>query len=148
VVAVGGDRRGVHKSLWALRGDRRLEHVAGPGQIDSRTLFPRSHDDEREVHHDVGVGDQGIDSIAVENVALPVFRLTPVLSREVERPTGHPDDALHGGVLVQGGNGGYADVARGPRDRNRQPHAWVIPRRRVRETRRQALSASACVAAL
>ena len=65
----------------ARRCHRRLEHVAGAGQVDPRALLARTHDDEREVDHDVGVADQRVDSVAVEDVTLPVLGLGPALRR-------------------------------------------------------------------
>jgi hypothetical protein len=44
--------------------------------------------------HYVGVGDQRIDSVAVQDVALKVFGPGPSVRSRIERMPGHPDDSL------------------------------------------------------
>jgi hypothetical protein len=44
--------------------------------------------------HHVGVGDQRIDSVAVQDVALKVFRPGPPVRSRIEGTPGHPDDSL------------------------------------------------------
>ena len=97
---------------------------------------------------DVGVGDQGIDGVAVEDVALPVLGFGPSLIGRVEGPAGHPDDALYVGISVESADRRYADVARGPRDCDCPPHARVDARCPGPETPGSQRSASACLAAL
>ena len=70
--------------------------------------------------HHVGIGDQSVDGVAVEDVTLPVFGSGPAPRRRVERPTGHPDDPLHLGAPLKCLNRGNSDLARGSGDRNRQ----------------------------
>jgi hypothetical protein len=99
--------------------------------------------------HHVGIGNQRVDGVTVEDVALPVFGFSPAPRRWIERSTGHADDALHLGMLVQRIDRRSTDFAGGPRDGNRQRHARVVPRRAESETPEpQAMSASACFAAL
>ena len=84
--------------------------------------------------HDVGIGDQRVDGVAVEDVALPVLGFGPAVRRRIERPTGHADDPLHLGVLLQRLDRRNADIARRPGDRDRQSHAAAFPHHQSGET--------------
>ena len=85
VVAVGRDRRRVDQPPGPLGGHRRLEYVAGAGQVDPRALLARSHDDERQMDHHIGVGDQVVDRLPVQDVALPIGGLGPPERGRVEQ---------------------------------------------------------------
>ena len=76
VKAVGRDRGGVDETLDAGR-DGGLEHVARADEVHRRALPRAAHDDERQVHDDVGVPHQVRDGLAVEHVAAPVGDLLP-----------------------------------------------------------------------
>ncbi len=78
VKAVGGDRGRVDEAL-RLGRDSSLEDVARPCEVDLPALASSGHDDERQVDDDIGAGYQGIDRVAVENVALAVLDLPPAL---------------------------------------------------------------------
>ena len=92
VVAVRRHRRCVDQPPWPLGGDGRFEHIARARQVDPSAFLARPHDDEGQVHHDVDIGDQRIDGIAIEDVALQVDRLRPTPLGGIERPPRHADD--------------------------------------------------------
>ena len=76
VEAVRGHRGCVDKALGA-RGDGRLEDVAGAVEVDRAALPLSAHDDERQVHDDVGVRDELAHGLRVEDVATPIGDLLP-----------------------------------------------------------------------
>ena len=115
-------------------GDGGFEDVAGACEIHPGALLARSHDDEGEVDDDVGVGDQGVDRIAVQDVALPVFGLGPAMLGRIEAPSCHPDDPLDLGVALQRVNRRDADVAGWTCNRHRQSHGDDVPEGRSGET--------------
>jgi hypothetical protein len=123
--AIGGDRGGVDEPLDP-GGSRSFEDVARAGQIDLAALAAASDDDEGQVDDDVGVRDQSLDRIAVEDVAAPVFGLLPALRAEVEGAARHADHSPHLWSALQGGDERLADLAGRAGDCNGQ-HAINSP---------------------
>ena len=81
-----------------------------PVRLISRLSPPPATIDEGEVDDDVGVLDQRLDRVAVEDVAAPVFGLLPALRAEVEGAPRHADHPLDLGRALQGGDERPADL--------------------------------------
>ena len=147
--AVRRDRRGVDEALRTRR-DGGLEHVARALDVDVARVRRCLHDDEREVHDDVGAVDQPLDRRPVEHVAAAVLGALPAVLGGVERPPGHADDApdLARGCFLErrderladlAGRAGHRDgqAAGGPPGRGHQPA--VSPPLRARSRSRAVL---------
>ena len=102
--------------------DGRLEHVARARHVDALALLTRAEHDEGEMDDDVGVGDQGIDGLAIEDVALLVGGLRPAVGIGVEGAPGHADDPLDGGIPFERIDRGDSDLAGRAGDRNGETH--------------------------
>ena len=109
VEAVGGDRGGVDEPLGAGRGGG-FEDVARAAQVDLAALVLAGDDHEGEVDDDVGLLDQRVDRVAVEDVAAPVFDLLPAVGGDVERAARHADHPLDLGHALERGEEGLADL--------------------------------------
>ena len=79
----GGSRRRRPRTCRRAASPRRRRAASktlrDAGQVDLAALAAPGDDDEGEVDDDVGVLDQRVDRLAVEDVAAPVFGLLPAL---------------------------------------------------------------------
>lgn len=74
------------------------------------------------MHDDVRLGEQRVDSRAVEDVASAVLGLGPAVLDRVKWAPRHGEHALDLVVALERPHEGLTDLAGGPGDRNRQCH--------------------------
>jgi hypothetical protein len=70
----------------------------------------------------VGVGDQRVDRVAVQDVALQIFRSGPAVRGRIEGTPRHPDDSLDFRRMFERLDRSDPDVARRTSDGNCKSH--------------------------
>jgi hypothetical protein len=101
--------------------------------------------------HHIGVSNQRVDGVAVQDVAPQIFRPDPAACGRIEGTARHPDDPLDFGRTFERLDRRDANVARRPRDGNCKCHTrWRSPATAIlkRLSARQTPSANTACAAL